>query len=436
MKNKTLAIVGSQWGDEGKGKIVDYFAQKADMVVRWSGGNNAGHTIKIKDKKYYLSLIPSGVLNPNSTVVIGGGCVVDLLYLIKEIDYLKKNNISVSKLIISDRAHLIMPYHIELDHAQELYKKTQAIGTTKKGIGPAYQDQTSRQGIRICDLFFDESFKYKLKSNLNSKKIILTKLFKYNSELDYNEIYIQYKNAFNTIKQFVKPAHLLVDDYINNKKYVLFEGAQGVMLDLLYGTYPFVTSSHPTANSISSSIGINYNKINITIGVSKAYNTRVGNGPFVSEIKNEVSDYIIKTAHEFGTVTKRKRRIGWLDAVVLKHSSIVGGYDYLAITLLDILSNIKTLKIVTHYMLDNKKIDYVPAHINDLNKCKPVYITLDGWTEDLSDVKTWDDLPSTAKKYLLKIQKLTGLKLLLFSVGPERNQTIVMKERVLNDWKI
>ncbi|AHF57381.1 adenylosuccinate synthetase [Spiroplasma eriocheiris] len=428
-KIRTLAVVGSQWGDEGKGKITDYFAQSADYVVRWAGGDNAGHTIVIDGKKYKLSIVPSGVFNANSMNVIANGCVVNLRKLVSEINYLAENGYDCKNLRISNRAHLILPYHLKIDELQEEYRQDDLIGTTKKGVGPCYQDKAERIGIRVGDLFEPENFKKRLTANLKFKNELLTKIF--NAEpFTVQEIYDEYLELFNQIKDLVTDTSLVIDNAIKVGKKVLFEGAQGVMLDLDHGTYPFVTSSNPSAASIPTGCGIAPRYISNVIGIVKAYNTRVGTGPFPSEITGEVADYIRETGHEYGTVSGRARRIGWFDAVLMKHSLRVSGYTSMAIMLLDVLTSLDKIKICTKYRYQDQEIDYVPSTIAEYNQCQPIFMEVDGWTEDISQVKTYEELPTNAKKYLAKLSEIVGVPISLFSVGPDRAQTILIDKEI------
>ncbi|AOX43513.1 adenylosuccinate synthetase [Spiroplasma sp. NBRC 100390] len=426
---RTLAVVGSQWGDEGKGKITDYFAQKADVIVRWAGGDNAGHTIVIKGAKYKLSIVPSGVFNKNSINVIGNGCVVNLRKLVSEINYLQENGFDCSNLRISDRAHLIFPYHMKIDELQEEYRQKDSIGTTKKGIGPCYQDKAERIGIRLGDLFDEAGFLQKLENNLKFKNEILTKVF--NSEgFDPKLIWKEYLDLFHQIKGLVTDTSILVDNAIHAHKKVLFEGAQGVMLDLDHGTYPFVTSSNPTAASIPVGVGIAPRYINNVIGIVKAYNTRVGTGPFPSEIFGETEKYIREVGREYGTVSGRARRIGWFDGVLMKHSLRISGYTSMAIMLLDVLSSIKELKICIGYEYNGQQIDYVPSTIKEYDACQPILIAMPGWEEDISKVTSFEELPHNAQQYLMKLEEIVGVPISLFSVGPDREQTILMNEEI------
>ena len=428
-KIRTLAVVGSQWGDEGKGKITDYFAQSADYVVRWAGGDNAGHTIVIGGKKYKLSIVPSGVFNSNSMNVIANGCVINLRKLVSEIKYLAENGYDCKNLRISNRAHLILPYHMKIDELQEEYRQGDLIGTTKKGVGPCYQDKAERIGIRVGDLFEPENFKKRLTANLEFKNELLTKFFNADP-FSVQEIYDEYFELFNQIKDLVTDTSLLIDNAIKAGKKVLFEGAQGVMLDLDHGTYPFVTSSNPSAASIPTGCGIAPRYISNVIGIVKAYNTRVGTGPFPSEITGEVADYIRETGHEYGTVSGRARRIGWFDAVLMKHSLRVSGYTSMAIMLLDVLTSLDKIKICMKYRYQGQEIDYVPSTIPKYNQCQPIFTEVDGWTEDISRVKTYEELPTNAKKYLAKLSEIVGVPISLFSVGPDRAQTILIDKEI------
>ncbi|WP_425378384.1 adenylosuccinate synthase [Spiroplasma endosymbiont of Polydrusus pterygomalis] len=427
---RTLAVVGSQWGDEGKGKVTDYFAQQADVIVRWAGGDNAGHTIVIKGVKYKLSIVPSGVFNKKSINIIGNGCVVNLRKLVSEINYLQEHGFDCKNLRISDRTHLIFPYHMKIDELQEEYRQKDSIGTTKKGIGPCYQDKAERIGIRLGELFDEEGFLRKLENNLKFKNEVLTKVF--NSEgFDPKVIWKKYLALFQQIKTLVTDTSILVNKAIYTHQKVLFEGAQGVMLDLDHGTYPFVTSSNPTAASIPVGVGIAPRYINNVLGIVKAYNTRVGTGPFPSEIFGEVETYIRETGHEYGTVSGRARRIGWFDGILMKHSLRISGYTSIAIMLLDVLSTIKELKICVGYEYHGEQIDYVPSTIKEYEMCKPTLITMLGWEEDISNVTTFEQLPPNAQQYLMKLEEIVGVPISLFSVGPDREQTILMNKDIL-----
>lgn len=426
---QTTAIIGSQWGDEGKGKITDFFAQSSSVIVRWSGGDNAGHTIIFDDKKFKLSVIPSGIFNQKVTCVIGNGCVINLEKLVSEINYLKDNGYNCDNLKISDRAHIIFPYHIALDSCQELAKKQEAIGTTKKGIGPCYSDKINRVGLRIGDLLNKEEFSRKLKINVAHNNKVLKLIYNYEQQFDakaiedkiFNELLPQFKG-------YISDTRIILKKKLDSGQKMLFEGAQGTLLDLDHGTFPFVTSSHPVASFIAIGTGLSCKSLTNIIGISKAYNTRVGWGCFPTEFEDEIAKNIREVGNEYGTVSKRPRRIGWFDAVIGKYSAEINGFTDLAVTLLDVLTGIKELKICVSYNLDGKNIDYVPSQIEDFKRCQPQYISLQGWTENISSVTTFEQLPTNAKNYLNKISELIGVPITIFSVGPNRNQTILVKE--------
>ncbi|MDH5105827.1 adenylosuccinate synthase [Lentilactobacillus diolivorans] len=423
----SIVVVGSQWGDEGKGKITDFFGQDADITARYQGGDNAGHTIVLNGKSYHLQLIPSGIFDQEKYSVVGNGVVVNPKSLINEIDSLKQDGISTDNLRISNRAHVIMPYHILLDGLQEQKKKDSKIGTTNKGIGPAYMDKYERIGIRIADLIDKDTFAEKLRSNLEIKNELLTKI--YDAEpLDFDTIFNEYNKYADRIRPYVIDASYLINNALDDNKNVLFEGAQGVMLDVDHGTYPFVTSSNPTASGAAVGTGIGPNRIDNVIGVCKAYTSRVGAGPFPTELKDATGDHIREVGHEYGVVTKRPRRIGWFDSVVLRHSARVSGFTHLSLNCLDILTGIKTLKICVAYKLDGKEIDDYPATLKELNKCEAVYEELPGWDEDITKVKKLSDLPANAQHYLKRVSELVGVPFATFSVGPDREQTNVVAD--------
>lgn len=421
----SAVVVGTQWGDEGKGKITDFLASKADVVVRYQGGNNAGHTIVFDNKKYALHLIPSGIFDKNSTNILANGMVINPEALSNELNYLHSENIKEYNLLISDRAHIVMPYHIDLDKYYESLSGDNKVGTTNKGIGPAYTDKASRHGIRVCDLFDENQLRSKIEFNLKIKGHILKECGK---EYTVDGL-IEYLSEFiELFKTHATDTSLFLNNAFKSGKKVLFEGAQGIMLCLDHGTYPFVTSSSPTASSIPLNTGVNVKYINDVVGISKAYSTRVGEGAFPTEFEDNIAQTIREVGHEYGTTTGRARRIGWYDSVVVRHSVRVGSVSTLSIMLLDVLSGIEELKICTHYILDGEKIDYVPANINDFARCEPVYITTPGWSEDITKVTSFDQLPVNAKNYLQLIEKYCEAEISMFSVGPDRLQTIVMKE--------
>lgn len=423
----SIVIMGSQWGDEGKGKMTDWLAQKADMIVRYQGGNNAGHTIAFNGKTYKLQLIPSGIFEPQKINVIGNGVVVNPKALLGELQMLKDAGVTPSNLKISSRAHLILPYHIQLDIAQEKQRGDRKVGTTHNGIGPAYMDKAARIGIRMCDLLEKDTFVAKLKENLAQKNALFEKIYD-EEPFDFDSLFNEYYEYGQQLKDYVTDTSVLVNEAISAGKNVLFEGAQGIMLDLDHGTYPYVTSSNPVVGGALAGAGVGPQSLTKMVGVCKAYSTRVGEGPFPTELTNEMGDWIREKAHEYGTVTGRPRRIGWFDAVAMRHAKRVSGMNCLSLNLLDIFTGLKKVKICTAYMLDGKQIDYYPASLKELERCEPVYEEFDGWKEDISTVTEYDQLPANAKKYLKRIEELTGLQLMTVSVGPSREQTITLKD--------
>lgn len=423
----SIVIMGSQWGDEGKGKMTDWLAQKADMIVRYQGGNNAGHTIAFNGKTYKLQLIPSGIFEPQKINVIGNGVVVNPKALLGELQMLKDAGVTPSNLKISSRAHLILPYHIQLDIAQEKQRGDRKVGTTHNGIGPAYMDKAARIGIRMCDLLEKDTFVAKLKENLAQKNALFEKIYD-EEPFDFDSLFNEYYEYGQQLKDYVTDTSVLVNEAISAGKNVLFEGAQGIMLDLDHGTYPYVTSSNPVVGGALAGAGVGPQSLTKMVGVCKAYSTRVGEGPFPTELTNETGDWIREKAHEYGTVTGRPRRIGWFDAVAMRHAKRVSGMNCLSLNLLDIFTGLKKVKICTAYMLDGKQIDYYPASLKELERCEPVYEEFDGWKEDISTVTEYDQLPANAKKYLKRIEELTGLQLMTVSVGPSREQTITLKD--------
>ena len=424
---KTVAVVGSQWGDEGKGKVIDFLATQADVVVRGQGGNNAGHTLVVDGKKFALRLIPSGILNPNTINVIGNGIVFDPKGFFEEISMLESNGISTKNIKISDRAHIVFPYHKELDGLAEEARGDNKIGTTKKGIGPCYMDKTERSGIRVCDLMDKEIFAKKLKLQIEAKNKIVTGVYEKEAMFDFDEIYNEFIGYAEKMKPYVDDTTVIVYDAIKANKKVLFEGAQGTLLDLDLGTYPFVTSSHPTSGGFAVGAGVGPNMIKDVVGIVKAYTTRVGEGPFVTELFDETGDRIRTQGHEFGTVTGRARRCGWFDAVIVKYAARVNGLTSISFMLLDVLTGFDKIKICTAYKMGDKIVNNFPASLEDLAKCEPVYEELDGWHEDITKVEKFEDLPENAKKYIARIEELIGVNVDLVSVGPNRAQTIIRK---------
>lgn len=422
-------VLGAQWGDEGKGKMTDYLAEGADVVARSQGGNNAGHTVEVGDKQYKLHLIPSGVLYDDKLNIIGNGVVLDPKSLFEEMDYLNKLGVEVTpeKLAISDRAHLIMPYHRALDGASEKLRGKKDIGTTGKGIGPCYTDKAERSGLRVCDLMHPEVFKEKLKANLEIKNAILTKVYGIEG-FDYEEMCKEYLAYGEKLKAYVKDTSVIVYDEIKKGKSVLFEGAQGNLLDIDYGTYPYVTSSNTIGGGVCPGLGIGPNMIDSAVGIAKAYTTRVGKGPFPTELFDEMGDCIREAGHEYGVTTGRARRCGWLDVVILKQAARVSGLTSFAITKIDTLAGIDKVKMCVGYDFNGKTIDYIPASLEDLALCKPIYEEFEGWGEEIAEVRSYDKLPENAKKYLKRVEELTGTRISIVSVGAKRDQTMKVSD--------
>lgn len=422
----TVVVVGTQWGDEGKGKITDFLSQGAKIIARYQGGDNAGHTIHQGGQVYKLRLIPSGILYPHQLSVIGNGVVVNPKSLVEELARLREQGVAGENLRVSDRAQVILPYHIALDKLQEAAKGADKIGTTNRGIGPAYMDKAARVGIRIADLLDRETFAEKLRANLNEKNLLFTKI--YGAEpMKFDDIFEEYYGYGQQIKQYVTDTSVVLNDAIDNGENVLFEGAQGTMLDVDQGTYPFVTSSNP-AGGVTTGSGVGASKIDRVVGVAKAYTSRVGDGPFPSELFDDDGSFIREAGHEYGTVTGRPRRIGWFDAVVVNHARRVAGVTDLALNSIDVLTGLKTVKICTAYDLNGETITRYPASLKELAACKPVYEELPGWDEDITGAKTLADLPVNARNYVQRIVELTHADLLTFSVGPDREQTNVLAD--------
>lgn len=425
----SVIVLGAQWGDEGKGKIVDYLAQQADAVVRYSGGSNAGHTVVVDNVAYKLRLLPSGVLFKDKVNVLGNGVVINPGVVLQEIQGMKEKGIDCSNLVISDRAHVVLPYHQKLDELQEAALGQNKIGTTKGGIGPCYMDKVARVGIRICDLMEADTFAAKLKVNLEAKNQIITKI--YGAEpFDYETILQEYLAYAEQLRPYVADTGVVMDDLFAENKKVLFEGAQATFLDIDHGTYPFVTSSNPTAGNACTGSGVGPRYIDHVVGVVKAYTTRVGEGPFITELHDTdgPGTQIRETAREYGTVTGRPRRCGWLDAFMLRYSARVNSLDYLAITRLDILDQMPVIKMCVGYKIGDEVLKRIPASLNVLAKVEPVYEEFEGWMTDISEIREYDKLPANAKKYLERLSKVAGVELGIVSVGPSREQTIVLKE--------
>jgi adenylosuccinate synthase len=418
----TVVVVGTQWGDEGKGKITDFLAEKADVVARYQGGNNAGHTILIQNKKYKLTMIPSGIFNQNKLCVIGNGMVINPGALVEEIQYIRDNGFSTENLKISDRAHVIMPYHLVLDALEEDRKADNKIGTTRKGIGPCYMDKAARNGIRIADLMVEEEFTGKARRMIAEKNQVITQMYQ-GEALDAESIISEYLALAELLRPFVTDTSVVLNDAIDAGKKVLFEGAQGVMLDIDQGTYPYVTSSNPSAGGVCIGSGVGPSKIQEVIGVAKAYTTRVGDGPFPTELQNELGQWIRDKGHEYGTVTGRPRRVGWFDTVVVRHARRVSGITGLSLNSLDVLTGLETVKICTAYRFRGELMEHYPANLKILGECEAVYEELPGWSEDISNTKTLEDLPETTRNFVQRVTELTGIPIAIFSVGRNREQT-------------
>jgi adenylosuccinate synthase len=423
----TVVIVGTQWGDEGKGKITDFMSRGAKIVARYQGGDNAGHTIHANGQVYKLQLVPSGILYEDQLSVIGNGVVANPKSLLGELGRLHEQGVSGDNLRISDRAQVILPYHILLDKLQEAAKGDGKIGTTGHGIGPAYMDKAGRVGIRFADLLEKDTFAAKLKANLDEKNVLLTKVYDH-EPLDFDQIFDEYYAYGQQLAKYVGDTSVVLNDALDAGENVLFEGAQGIMLDVDQGTYPFVTSSNP-AGGVSTGSGVGASRIDRVVGVVKAYTSRVGDGPFPTEQLNETGDFIRNAGHEFGTVTGRPRRIGWFDAVVVNHAKRVAGVTDLCINSIDVLTGLDTLRICTAYKKSNGEIiTRFPASLKELADCTPVYEDMPGWTEDITGAKTLADLPEAARNYTKRLAELIGVDLLTFSVGPDRDQTNVLED--------
>lgn len=422
----THVVVGLQWGDEGKGKITDVLAEKADYVVRYQGGNNAGHTVYVGDDKFVLHLLPSGVLQCKGKCIIANGVVVNPEAFFNEIEKLEARGLTTDHVFISRRAHIIMPYHILLDeYREEFAGKDAQIGTTKRGIGPCYEDKVARVGIRAIDLLNPEILKEKIKENLIVKNALFEKLFE-KDPLTLEEIYDKYVAYGERLKDRIIDTELEINEAIDEGKNVLFEGAQALMLDIDFGTYPFVTSSSPTTGGVCVGAGVPPTKLKNLIGVSKAYCTRVGNGPFPTELDNELGEHIRQVGHEFGASTGRPRRTGWLDLVALKHACMINGITHLVITKLDVLTGLENIKACTGYKTeDGKIINYFTSSTNKLDSYEAIYEEMPGWSEDITGVKTFEELPQTAQDYIHFVEKYLGIEVYLVSVGPERSQNII-----------
>lgn len=418
-------LVGSQWGDEGKGKIVDILSENVDIVVRYQGGANAGHTVKIGEDQYVLHLIPSGILRENVICVIGNGVVIDPTALLDEIALLESHNIKVDgRLFISQNAHLIMPYHKLLDSINE--SGDNKIGTTGRGIGPCYIDKYARKGIKIVDLLNKKALEVKIRKNLEEKNNLLKKVYG-QEELNVEEIIRQYLEFDKTIDKYIKDIPSYLNNSIAEGKSILLEGAQGSLLDVDHGTYPFVTSSSPTAGGACTGSGVPPNKIDRVIGIVKAYTTRVGNGPFPTELVDEEGDKLRKIGAEFGATTGRPRRCGWFDAFLVRYSAMINGIDYVAFTKLDVLSSFNEIKVCVGYEIDGKLLKIFPTDSERLDLVNPVYESIPGWNADISECRSYDELPDNTKNYLSFISKQAGINIKIISVGAKRQQTFMIQ---------
>ncbi len=421
----SVAVLGTQWGDEGKGKIVDYLAQQAEVVVRSQGGSNAGHTVVVDGVEYKLRLMPSGILFKGTLNVIGNGVAFNPKVMLQEMDNMTAKGIDVSGIRISNRAHVVLPYHCEMDGYLEELKGANKVGTTKNGIGPCYVDRDDRIGIRVCDFIDKEEFAKRLKENLAIKNKQIVGMYG-KEPFDYETILKEYEGYADRLRPYVCDTIALLHDELKAGKKVLFEGAQATMLDIDYGTYPYVTASHPVSGGVCVGAGVAPRDIVKVVGVVKAYCTRVGEGPFPTEQLNEVGDKIRELGHEFGTVTGRPRRTGWLDACVVRYAGLLSGIDYMAITRLDILDTLPEIKMCVGYKYKGEVINEIPASLKVLAEVEPVYETFEGWQTDISGIRKYEDLPEKARKYLERLAEVTGIDLGIVSVGPNRDQTIIL----------
>jgi len=423
----SVVILGTQWGDEGKGKIVDYLAQQAEVVVRSQGGSNAGHTVVVDGVEYKLRLMPSGILFKGTLNVVGNGVAFNPKVMLQEMDGMIEKGIDVSGIRISNRAHVVMPYHCEMDSYLEEMKGANKVGTTKNGIGPCYVDRDNRIGIRVCDFIDKEEFAKRLKENLAIKNKLMAGVFG-KEPFDYEAILEEYNGYADRLRPYVCDTIALLHDEIRAGKKILFEGAQATMLDIDYGTYPYVTSSHPVSGGVCVGAGVAPRDIDKVVGVVKAYCTRVGEGPFPTEQLNEIGDKIRDAGHEYGTVTGRPRRTGWLDACVVRYAGMLSGIDYMAITRLDILDIMPEIKMCVGYKYKGELLNEIPASLKVLAEVEPVYETFEGWQTDISGIRKYEDLPEKARIYLERMSEVTGIKLGIVSVGPNRDQTIIIAD--------
>jgi adenylosuccinate synthase len=425
----TVVVTGTQWGDEGKGKIVDYLAQQADTVVRFQGGSNAGHTVVVDGEAYKLRLMPSGILFKGAHCIVGNGVAFDPMIMLEEMDGLAERGIDLSGIRISNRAHVVLPYHRLMDGIGDEARGKNKIGTTKRGIGPCYMDRDNRIGIRVCDLMDEEEFAKRLKENLEIKNKELKLLYDH-EPLSYDEILKEYLGYAERLRPYVCDTIALLNDEIKEGRKILFEGAQATMLDIDYGTYPYVTASHPISGGVGVGAGVAPNKIDKVVGIVKAYCTRVGEGPFPTEQLNAIGEKIREEGHEYGVVTGRPRRTGWLDACVVRYAGLISGIDYMAVTRLDILDKFEEIKMCVAYKYKGEILNEIPASLKVLAEVEPVYETFAGWNTDISKIRKYEELPENAKKYLERMAEVTGIKLGIVSVGPNRDETIVLAKDI------
>lgn len=419
-------VVGTQWGDEGKGKIVDVLAEKADMIVRFQGGDNAGHTVIVNGDKHVLHLLPSGVLHPSATCVIGPGVVCNPFVLLKEMETLKQGGLTCDHIVISDRAHMLMPYHCYQDELEEKHSNNK-IGTTKRGIGPCYADKYARRGIRFHEFIDFENFKVRLKECLDFKNQLFTKIYD-GEAMDYDQMVKEFEAIYDQIVPMIKETTHMVNEALDQGKNVLFEGAQACMLDINYGTYPYVTSSSPTSAGVTTGAAVAPSKLQSVIGVVKAYSTRVGEGPFVTELLDEQGDWIRDKGFEFGATTGRPRRCGWLDLLVVKHAYMLNGLTDIVLTKIDVLSGLDQIQVCVGYEIAGEEYNYIPSDQSEVAKAKPIYKTFNGWKEDISMMSTYEELPENCKKYIQFIEDFTGVRVSMISVGPDRVNNIYIHD--------
>ncbi|MBN1254471.1 MAG: adenylosuccinate synthase [Deltaproteobacteria bacterium] len=430
---QVIVVIGAQWGDEGKGKIIDLLAEYADVIVRFQGGSNAGHTLVVNGEKFVFHLIPSGILHQGKRCIIGNGVVVDPKELLEELAGIKKKGYlkDDSQFLLSEEAHLIFPYHKIIDQGRERINSGK-IGTTGKGIGPAYEDRASRDGIRVIDLVEEEVFRRKLEENLAQKNYYLSHVLGEKNELELEPLYQEYMRYGEKLRKYITNTSLFISQQIQEGKKVLFEGAQGTLLDVDHGTYPYVTSSNTVAGNACAGSGIGPTQIDEVVGVTKAYTTRVGGGPFPTELHDEIGEMLREKGGEYGATTGRPRRCGWFDAVVVRHAVRVNGLGGLAITKLDTLAGLKTLKVCTAYEVQGQEITEFPASVDAVARCQPVYEELEGWQEDISGAQEIAQLPAAAQRYLNRLEELTQTPIHIVSVGAQRDQTIIHHNPLVN----